>query len=447
MNTSDYLVSTSREYAIYVCKNRAIPSVQDGQRIALWLLRNRADKLKTFALSGLMGFERLYVHGEVSANNAISLLAAPYKNNVCLIEGLGQFGNRVAPDKEGIGAPRYTEVRRAKAAEAILYRDLDLIEMADNYDGSNEEPIAFLPLIPTVLLNGVEGVAIGWSTSILPRSLSGLIQATKDALNNADTIRGLEPSFARYDITTKDLGENRWEFSGKAEIVDTSSVRITELPPGLSVEAFRKRLIQMEEEDVIASFADRSTETIDVHIKFKRGSIKDWDVDKVLDFFKLREKTTERIVVLSWNGQSIATYDDPAELVREFAAWRLGYYTKRYEKFVADDAYELAYWMALDALFSDTAFLTKIGKFADREAMEKAMLATLKKAAVDVDEAQRDKILNLPTFRWTKAYGEEVKKRIEELSARIDDNLGVLADPKKIKKVYLDELSELTKLK
>jgi DNA gyrase/topoisomerase IV subunit A len=442
---------SSREYAIYVCKNRAIPAVQDGlkhgQRIALWLLRNRSDKLKTFALSGLMGFERLYVHGEVSANNAISLLAAPYKNNVCLIEGLGQFGNRVAPDKDGIGAPRYTEVRRAKAAEAILYRDLDLVELADNYDGSNQEPVAFLPLIPVVLLNGVEGVAIGWSTSILPRSLTGLIQATKDALNGAKKIRGLDPSFARYDVTTKDLGENRWEFSGKAEIVDSSSVRITELPPGLSVEAFRKRLIQMEEDDAIASFADRSTETIDVHVKFKRGTVKDWDEDKALDFFKLREKTTERIVVLSWDGQSIATYNDPAALVREFAAWRLGWYTKRYEKFVSDDAYELAYWMALNALFADSAFLTKIGKFADREAMEKAVAAVLKKAAVEIDDSQKDRILNLPTFRWTKAYADEVNKKIADLSARIENNLSVLADPKKLKQVYLDELDQLTKLK
>src|SRR4051812_32791285 len=74
MNPSKYLLTSSREYAIYVCRNRAIPYVGDGlkhgQMIALWLLRHRADKLRTFALSGLMAFERLYVHGEVSANDA-----------------------------------------------------------------------------------------------------------------------------------------------------------------------------------------------------------------------------------------------------------------------------------------------------------------------------------------------------------------------------------------
>jgi DNA gyrase/topoisomerase IV subunit A len=451
MNTSEYLTSSSRDYAIYVCKNRAIPAIQDGlkhgQRIALWLLRDRDEKLKTFALSGLMGYSRLYVHGETSANNAISLLAAPYKNNVCLIEGHGQFGNRVAPDKDGIGAPRYTEVRRAKSAEAILYPDLDLVEKMDNYDGSNQEPVSFLPLIPTVLLNGVEGVAIGWSTDILPRSLSGLIQATVDALNGEKRIRGLEPHFARYNVGVKSLEGNKYEFSGRAEIVDSSTVLINELPPGLSVEKFRKRLIQMEEEDLIASFADRSTETIEVHVKFKRGSIKGWTEDAALEFFKLREKASERIVVLAWNGTSIATYDDPATLVREFAAWRLGWYTKRYEKMVADASYELLYWLGLHALFETPTFLTKIGKFKDKADMEAAINTVFKKWEIVLDDKQFDRILNLQTYRWTKAYAEEVSKRIAELDTEINADTAILNSPDKLKDIYVAELNALKKLK
>ena len=182
-SSSDYILQTSREYALYVCSNRAIPAVSDGlkhgQRMALWILRNRAEKIKTFALAGLLGFEKLHLHGEKSATDAISLLAAPFKNNVCLIEGLGQFGSRIAPDGDGIGAPRYTEVRRSKAAEAFLYKDLDLVPLEDNYDGSNKQPLHFLPLIPIVLLNGVSGTAVGWSTDILPRSFKSLVEATR----------------------------------------------------------------------------------------------------------------------------------------------------------------------------------------------------------------------------------------------------------------------------
>lgn len=449
MDSSKYLLDTSRDYAIYVCGSRAIPNVPDGlkhgQRIALWLLRNKAEKIKTVALGGMMAAERLYVHGDVSANNAIGLLAAPYKNNACLIEGLGQFGNRVAP-VEGIGAPRYTEVRRSKVAEAILYRDLDLVPLRDNYDGSNKEPIHFLPLIPTVLLNGIEGVAVGWSTSILRRSLKGLVQATMDALDGAKTIRGLEPYFERYDVRVKSLGPNQYEFSGKITIEDTSTAKVTELPPGLSVENFRKRLIQMEEAETISSFADRSTENIDITIRFKRGSLKGMTEANLLDMFKLREKTTERIVVIDWNGKSIRTYSDPAQLVRDFVAWRLNWYTTRFEKLRDDATHELNYWRVLRALF-EGGFTKKLGTFANKAALQAEVTAIAGKSKLTLDDEQLDRVTNLPTYRWTKDFLDEVILRITNIETDIADYKATLASPDRLKAVYRSEVEELKKIK
>lgn len=449
MSSDQYLLDSSREYAIYVCGSRAIPHVADGlkhgQRIALWLLRTRSDKIKTVALGGMMAAEKLYVHGDVSANNTIGLLAAPYKNNVPLIEGLGQFGNRVAP-VEGIGAPRYTEVRRAKAAEALLYRDLDLVPLRDNYDGSNKEPVHFLPLLPTVLLNGIEGVAVGWSTSILPRSLKGLIQASQDALDGAKAIRGLEPHFERYDIKVKSTGLNQWEFSGKAIIEDTSTVKITELPPGLSVENFRKRLIQMEDGESISSYMDRSTEQIDITVKFKRGAVKGWTEAKALDFFKLREKVTERIVCIDWNGNSIRTYADPEQLVRDFVAWRLGWYTNRFQKMLDDATVECNYWRILRALF-DAGFTKKLGGFANKAALEAEVTAIATKAKLKILPGQMERVIGLPTYRWTQDFLDEVKAKVKGLEDNIAEYQAILKSPDRLKAVYRGELEELKKVK
>jgi len=471
---TDYLLRDSREYAIYVCSTRAIPSVEDGlksgQRIALWLLRHRADKIKTFALSGLMGFERLYVHGEVSANDAIGKLAAPFKNNVPLIEGLGQFGSRVAP-VEGIGAPRYTEVRRAKAAEAFLYRDLDLIPLEENYDGSNVQPKHFLPLIPTVLLNGVAGVAVGWSTEILPRSLKSLIQATQDALAGTK-IKGLEPHFNRYNVGVKNLGPNQWEFTGKLKILDTSTIQITELPPGEKIDSFRAKLIKMEDENEnpVQGFTDRSTDCIDITVKFKRGYLgaqaahvheymdqgrkfrdriparKAWTEDDAIRFFKLTEKTTERIVVIDWGGNAIRTYSTPEELVVDFAMWRLGWYTKRFEKLKADAIYERNYWRVLAALFKDQ-FTKRLGTFPDRKAVEDDVTKVATKSKLTLDDKQLDRVVNLPTYRWTKAFEQEVNSKIADLDSAIAEYEAILASPARLKAVYHDELEELKKLK
>jgi DNA gyrase/topoisomerase IV subunit A len=472
--TSDYLLRDSREYAIYVCSFRAIPSVEDGlkqgQRIALWLLRNRAEKIKTFALSGLMGFERLYVHGESSANDAIGKLAAPFKNNVPLIEGLGQFGSRVAP-VEGIGAPRYTEVRRTKAAEAFLYNDLDLVPLTENYDGSNFQPVHLLPLIPTVLLNGVAGIAVGWSTEILPRSLKSLIQATQDALHERP-IKNIEPYFARYNIGVKNVGENQWEFTGKVKIIDTSTIQITELPPGESLERFRIKLIKMEDDNnsPVSNFTDRSTDGIDITIKFKRGFLgaqavrieetvvdgkkvrtrvparKGWTEVDAIKFFKLTEKVTERIVVIDWGGNDIRTFSKPEELIVEFTKWRLGWYTKRFEKLLADAKYERNYWQAIAALFKDS-FPKRLGGFADRKAVEDDVVKSIAKAKLVLDDAQLDRVVNLPTYRWTKDYEVTVQTKIAGLDVNIVEYETILADPEKLKAVYNAELEELKKLK
>lgn len=469
LKSSTYLLDSSREYSIYVCSTRAIPSIEDGfkhgQRIVLWLLRNRADKLKTYALSGLMGYERLYVHGETSAQNTIGLLAAPYKNNVPLVEGLGQFGSRTAP-VEGIGAPRYTEVRRSKAAELLLYRDLDLVPLKDNYDGSNKEPRHFLPLIPLVLLNGVEGVAVGWSTSILPRNPKDLIQATQDALRGKK-IKALVPHFERYDIDVVARGPSQWEFFGKCEIADTSTVHISELPPGFNIEKFRLFLIGLEDSGAIVGFTDQSTEVIDISVKFKRGSLAAapartevetingkkhttkipakpaWKAEDALKFFKLSEKVTERIVVIDWGGNQIRTYESAEKVVEKFAAWRLQWYTKRFDKLFDDTSDEIAYWEVIKTLFED-GFTKRLGTFADRSVMEADIRAAVKKKKkLVLSERNLERVVNLPTYRWTQAFHAEVLDKINALLDDLKRYADILEDPEKLKQVYLDELEEL----
>ena len=447
MSSSQYLLDTSREYALYVCENRAVPQVTDGlkhgQRMALWVLRHRADKLKTIALTGLLAFERLYVHGDVSCSNAIGLLAAPYKNNVPLIEGLGEFGSRVSPD--AIGAPRYTECRRSKAAQAFLYNDLDIVPLEDNYDGSTKQPKHFLPLIPLVLLNGVSGIAVGWSTNILPRSLKSLIEATKQALLG-EPIKPLVPHHERYDVAVAPLGPNQWEFTGRAKIIDTSTVQITELPPGLGIETFRRRLIEMEEAEQIQGYTDRSTETINITVKLKRGSIAKWRQQTAIDTFKLKERVTERIVVIDWDGKAIRTYDSAEALVEDFAQWRLGWYTTRFEFNKRRDAYELIYWLALKALF-ESQFPKKLGGFTDRASLQAEVVATvIKKAKLTLDAPQIDRIVNLPTYRWTKEFAEEIERMIAKLRGLIGDYEAILASPERLRAEYLNELEHLKKL-
>ena len=471
IKTSRYLLDTSREYSIYTCDTRGIPSVIDGlktsQRIALWLLRNKAEKVKTVGLSGLMAAEKLYVHGDASANGAINLLAAPFKNNVPLIEGLGEFGSRIKPD--GIGAPRYTEVRRSKAAEAFLYTDLPNVPLERNYDGSNMQPRHFLPLIPTVLLNGVVGVAVGFSTNILPRSLKDVVQATLDVVNGKKP-KMLMPSWDAYNVAVANIGPNQYEITGKAEIVNTSTIRVTELPPGLSLEDFRKRLIKMEDDDLIADFDDHSAEMINIEIRMKRGILKGspartdeqivggkkiktkipaqpaWTEQKAIDFLKLKEKVTERIVVLDWNLSSIRTYDNPLDLVGDFVKFRLNVYVERYQRLLSEASVELNYWKLLRALF-EHGFTKKLGTFANKTVMTAEVEGIAKKAKVKPSPDQIERAISLPTYRWTVDFKAEIDRKIAEIDASIVEYRLNLDKPERIKDIYVGELEALKKLK
>lgn len=445
--SSDFILNTSRSYSLYVCENRAIPSVIDGlktsQRIALWLLRNRADKVKTVGLSGEMASSKLYVHGDASANGAINLLAAPYKNNVPLIDGLGEFGSRIKPD--GIGAPRYTEVRRSKAAEAFLYTDLPNVPLEPNYDGSNMQPKHFLPLIPNVLLNGVIGVAVGFSTNILPHALKDLVQATLDVANGKEPKKML-PSWANYNVSVRGIGPNQYEITGKVEIVNTSTIRVTELPPGLDLDDFRKRLIKMEDDDLITDFDDHSAEWINIEIRMKRGSLKGWTEQKCIDFLKLKQTVTERIVVLDWDQQSIRTYADSLELVKDFVQFRLGVYVERYQRLLSEADHDLVYWKLMKALF-ENGFTKKLGTFADKAAVTAEVESAAKKAKLKPDAHQIERATGLPTYRWAVDFKGEVEKKIAEIEDSIREYRLNLDKPERIRAIYVSELEDLKKLK
>ncbi|NJO64142.1 MAG: hypothetical protein HC836_40000 [Richelia sp. RM2_1_2] len=442
--SSEYILDISKEYSIYVCSQRAIASICDGlkdvQRKSIWLLRNKSDKIKTISLAGELISSGIYVHGDASASGAISMLAAPYANNVPLLDGIGTFGTRVAPNE--YAAPRYTYVKKSKTVEKFLLNDLEIVPLKDNYDGSVKEPVHFLPLIPTILLNGVSGIAVGWSTEILPRTFKDLVQATLDALDGK-TLKKLKPSYSYLTVDVVHIEGNTWEFSGKASVVDSSTIGITELPPAMALEHIKARLDKMEEDGAINSYVDRSTETIDIKVKLARGSVKGWTAAQCVDFLKLRSKKTERIVVIDWNGTSIRQYETAEEVVQAFVEWRLGWYKIRYEKLLADDEYEIQYWRAVKLCF-DNDLPKGLGKIKDKQAIEDKVKNITK--TLDIDVKQLDKIVSLPTYRWAQDYYLVVLEKIKELEENIALYTAVLADESLRRAIYRDELVELRKL-
>jgi DNA gyrase/topoisomerase IV subunit A len=443
-DTTTFIKETSRDYSIYVCQSRGIPSVSDGlkdaQRKALFVMKTQNEKLKTISLAGRLISENIYLHGDAAACDTISLMAAPYCNNVPLLSGIGAFGTRVGPDDWG--APRYTYVKKNNYTESLIYQDYDIIPLKENYDGSVMEPKHFLPLIPLVLLNGVSGIAVGWSTEILPRKLSELIDATLAAIDGKKNLPEMLPCYEYLGCTVNQLSANAYEFTGKVT-VDGSSVIVNELPPDLSLEKFKARLNKMEDEEQIQTYIDRSTKDIRVEVRFKRGTINGWTEAKAIEFLKLRSKTTERIVVLDWDGNAIRQYDNAETVVREFVEWRLGFYTVRYQKLIKDAEYQLAWNKALALCYEKglPSFLSKANNRS--EILEKITSITAK---ISIDSNQKDRIAALPSYRWAKDAYDEVIAKIAEIESTISGYQQILSDPAKIRSIYKQEVQLLRKL-
>ncbi len=441
-SSSEYILDTSREYSIYVCESRSIPKIHDGlkdsQRKALWLLRNIPDKIKTISLAGTMISSDLYLHGETSGASAISLMAAPYCNNITPIHGIGSFGTRIAP-VEGIGSPRYTYVKKSKLTELLYYPDLDIVPLKENYDGSVMEPVHFLPIIPTVLLNGISGIAVGWSTDILPRNPLDIIKNVKDVLKSKK-INELTPYYKNYDIEVKELEKNSYEFKGKVTVDNSSTLKITELPPDVDLEKFKERLGSLEDDGTIKSFIDRSTDVINIEVKVSREFTQDNTLDKIIDILKIKQKKSERIVVIDWNTKSIKQYSDSIEIFEKFVPWRIEWYKKRYIKLIDDSNQELLYWESLLKCF-DGELVTHIQKIKNKEEARQVVHALIEIDNEDIVE----KLVNIPLYRWTDTYYNETKDKIIKIKEDIKNYTNILNDESKIKNIYLDELTILEK--
>jgi DNA topoisomerase-2 len=331
---TQYLDTDYKEYAKYVVEERAIPSVIDGfkptQRkiifVANRVWRTGNEKpLKIFQLAGKVASDAHYHHGDGSLNGAIITMAQKFKNSMPVLDSIGQFGSLRSPEA---GAPRYISTKLHPNFR-LLYKDFELLE-SRHEEGNEIEPMFFLPIIPTVLLNGGSGIAVGFATNILNRNPINLIDA---CLKKLEGKRFEDPSpwyleFNGECIQSPD-SHLSWIFRGKYEIKNTSTVAVSELPPSVTYEKFDQHLINIEEKRSIAAYENNCKSNINYTIKFRREDLKTIkDSVKLERLLKMEEKQTENFTVLDENGQ-LKIFTTAKEIIEYFVDFRLSYYSKR----------------------------------------------------------------------------------------------------------------------
>lgn len=433
IDSERYILDSSKEYSLYVLQHRAIGSFGDGlkdaMRKALYVMEDRASPIKTAALGGAMAEQKLYVHGD--ASGSICTIAAPFGNNIPLLTGLGMFGTRLEPTT--YAASRYTEVVRPSYAKAIIYPDSDVAPHTPNYDGSTSSPLTYLPLIPLLLVNGGNGIAVGWATTILPRDPRDVVAAVISIIDGKKPKR-LRPVTGWSDSVGEfvEYGSNggaKWEFTGAVTVNDTSTMTVTDLPPFLSLEDFKVRLDAMEDTGKIQSYRDESTISPKIVISVKRGTLKGWTEGDAIAFLKLRQTKTENFVVVNWDGRGVTHYRevdgvDPVEqYLRDWVEWRFGWYAKRYERLIKLSEDELRFLRTIMSAHDDR-FSEKVRGADDRAAA--VTMVTEASLRWKPTKEEISAVVDLPTHRWTKDSIAKVRERISELEAKIKEDTKIL---------------------
>ncbi|MED6699118.1 DNA gyrase subunit A [Escherichia coli O157] len=439
--SSDYVNTTSLEYSMYTL-DRAIPGIdglKSSQRKAIFTLSKISGEIKTVSCAGRMISDGIYVHGDTSASGTLQNLASPVANNYPLIGKRGGFGTQVNSTP---ASARYTYVKKTKTTEALVLRDMDIIPMKENYDGTTMEPAHFLPIIPLALF-GNDSMSVGYKSTILPHKIEDVIKNCIRAIEGKP-LKEMTPYYASVgasDVVTK-LDENKYEFYGKAQVIDASTVKVTGLPPNYSIEKFIEKLIKMSDDGDIRDYDNDSTDVIDITIKLPRGISQKWTEADVIEYFGLNKKMTQLLTVLGENGK-VRVYDSTLDLIKDFVNFRFKYYVKRYEKKLEDCAAEVRYKILIKECF-DNDMIGKVKGFANRAEM--VDFVTSLNTEIEATNENIQSIVNFPSYRWTKDNYDAVLKDIQDNLDLMDSYNDLLNNHDKIWNIYKEELQELLKM-
>lgn len=260
------------EYASYVIKDRAIPFLEDGlkpvQRRILHTLFE-IDDGKFHKVANVVGHTmRYHPHGDASIEAALVNMAQ--KNY--LIDQQGNFGNIITGDPAS--AARYIECRLSELARETLFFP-EITDYVDSYDGRNREPVNLPAKLPILLMSGVEGIAVGLSTRILPHNFVELLEAQIAILQGKDY--EIYPDFqqgGQLDISQYQQGSGRVRIRASIEIKDNKTLLIRDVPYGTTTEA----LISSIENAIhkgklkITSINDFTTEDVEIEIRAGHGA-------------------------------------------------------------------------------------------------------------------------------------------------------------------------------
>ena len=487
------------DYAMSVIVGRALPDVRDGlkpvHRRVLFAMHesnnvwNRPYVKCARIVGEVLG--KYHPHGDAATYEALVRMAQDFSMRYTLVDGQGNFGS---VDGDSAAAYRYTECRLEKIASELLADiDKETVDFVDNYDGKEQEPVVLPTRIPSLLINGSSGIAVGMATNIPPHNLSEVIDACLHVLRNPDcSIEELIKLVPAPDFPTAGLiyglsGVHEGYRTGRGRVVmrarthfedlekgHREAIIVDELPYQMNKKSLLERIAELVTEKRLEGISDIRDESdkqgIRVVIELKRGEIPEVVLNNLFKQTQLQDSFGMNMVALV-DGQPRVL--NLKELLEAFISHRREVVTRRtvFELRKArerghvleglavalsnvDEVIELikrapAPADAKRALMAKAWRSDLVTEMLERAAAEQyrpeglAAEFGLKEDGYRLSDEQAQAILELRLQRLTGLEQDKIRDEYREVMETIADLIDILDKPARIVAIIGDELAQI----
>lgn len=459
------------DYSMSVIVARALPDVRDGfkpvhRRVLFGMdqIGNTYDK-PTKKCARIVGevLGKYHPHGDSSVYGALARMAQPWNLRYLQVDGQGNFGS---VDGDSPAAMRYTEARLSKISEEML-RDIekDTVDMMDNFDATLKEPKVLPTRIPTLLVNGANGIAVGMATNMPTHNLSECIDGICAYIDNPDiTVEGLMEYIKAPDFPTGGIiygydgvkeayetGRGRIVVRAKAEIESEgqgTSIIVTEIPYGVNKAELIKHIATLADEKKIEGIANANDESdrqgMRIVIELKRDANANVVLNKLFKMTELQSNFSVNNIALvpipeAPNALGMPKLLNLKQLVGYFVDHRHNVVIRR-TKYDLAEAEKKAH--ILEGLIIACDNVDEVVRII-RASRTPADAQRALEARFNIDELQSKAIVDMRLGQLTGLRIEELKQQYDDLMKLIEYYKQILADEALCMKVVKDELIEI----
>jgi len=487
INIEEEMRRSYLDYSMSVIIGRALPDARDGlkpvhRRILTAMDREGMQHNKKYSkCAGVVGecLKKYHPHGDSSVYDALVRMAQPWSLRYPLVDGQGNFGS---VDGDPPAAYRYTECRMERIAEEMMADiEMETVDMVPNFDETTDEPSVLPTRIPTLIVNGSNGIAVGMATNIPPHNLTEVLNATIALVKNPkggllEVLKHVHgPDFPTAGILYGRAGivdayrTGRGRFLMRARVAienvtkDRQALIVTELPYQVNKSVLFKRISELVENKIISDIDTNTEWTRDesdrdgmrMVIGLKRGAQPEIVLNQLYKHTQLQESFSMIFLAVT-NGQPKEL--GLADAIQVFIDHRIDVVQRR-TVFLLRKAREREHILeglkiALDNLDTVIKIIRASNSRVDaRENLYawgkgKDIVIRLDREPGPREEKgltlrQVDAILELQLYRLTQLSVDEILKELDEIRAKIAEYEEILGSEKKLRAVIVKELEEV----